>query len=438
MPVRKKSIKKVLLEFNSGDLIFAKVKGYPHWPARVDSVKDGPALSKKYSIFFFGTHETAQLSCKEIFPYEENKEKFGQQRPRAFFNAGLKEIEEDPTVAYEGVGFEDEQESDVEMRSEEQELDDKDLDYDEKDEVEAKSSDVKIKIKNSAPESDLVENYTVKSPEKLEKIKLKINLKDPYKKTKRKRSKKVSSKKLEANSSSSEDQIEEGVSSWKRKDTQKKNEVEIKDEEEEDAIKDETKDFPNKLKISYIKNSDEEPSKSLKTKIKLDLKNIDQSDVVEDKDEEVNDHKRPAEEQDEVCDEKKAKIYSDEPQGSDSAIDSNKSDSESTKLIESDLKPTALVAGVPRETFGEKCKRLTDELQLSLSRESPNIPKALSVLQEVDQIEFKQVQLADVQPLVASLKKVRKYRQDAEVMTKALLVYNKLKEKTYMGLRNGQ
>uniref|UniRef100_A0A2I3RA58 PC4 and SFRS1-interacting protein n=1 Tax=Pan troglodytes TaxID=9598 RepID=A0A2I3RA58_PANTR len=65
-------------DFKPGDLIFAKMKGYPHWSAGVDEVLDGAVKppTNKLPIFFFGTHETAFLGPKVIFPYSENKEKF--------------------------------------------------------------------------------------------------------------------------------------------------------------------------------------------------------------------------------------------------------------------------------------------------------------------------------------------------------------------------
>merc|ERR1739838_1111650 len=101
MPGKKKPSSKVWPTFEIGDLVFAKVKGYPHWPARIDHAKRGsPPMSKRYSIFFFGTHEVAQLSCKEVFKFDENKSKYGQRRSRAFFNEGLDEIEEDPCVGF--------------------------------------------------------------------------------------------------------------------------------------------------------------------------------------------------------------------------------------------------------------------------------------------------------------------------------------------------
>jgi len=129
MPPKKAGSALASMVYNPGDLIFAKVKGYPHWPARIDDYDpetNKPASKKfKYPIFFFGTHENARLTAAEVFPYEEYKEKYGIQRPRAFFNDGLWEIENDPTVLFrkedeEDANDEDDDESAVSSTEEEE------------------------------------------------------------------------------------------------------------------------------------------------------------------------------------------------------------------------------------------------------------------------------------------------------------------------------
>lgn len=83
--------------FTAGDLVFAKVKGYPAWPARIT----GQSSSGKYSVFFYGTFETAALKRSELWPYtQENREKFGPPNiKRKGYSEGLHQIENTPEIA---------------------------------------------------------------------------------------------------------------------------------------------------------------------------------------------------------------------------------------------------------------------------------------------------------------------------------------------------
>ena len=77
--------------FQQGDLVFAKVKGYPAWPARITSLSN----NGKYSVFFYGTYETATLKRSELWPYTQKyKDKFGPPNlKRKGYSEGLEQID---------------------------------------------------------------------------------------------------------------------------------------------------------------------------------------------------------------------------------------------------------------------------------------------------------------------------------------------------------
>ncbi|CAG9829129.1 unnamed protein product [Diabrotica balteata] len=75
--------------FKVGDKIFAKVKGYPVWPARIVS-----EAGKKFNVLFYGTGETGCISSDHLFYYLKNKKKFQKPLKSKDYIAAFKEIEE--------------------------------------------------------------------------------------------------------------------------------------------------------------------------------------------------------------------------------------------------------------------------------------------------------------------------------------------------------
>lgn len=84
--------------FQTNDRIFAKVKGYPAWPACVTGPND--AKGTRYKVYFYGTYETAVVKKEEMWFFNEaTKGKFGKQKRKGFAEA-IDEIENRPEVGY--------------------------------------------------------------------------------------------------------------------------------------------------------------------------------------------------------------------------------------------------------------------------------------------------------------------------------------------------
>uniref|UniRef100_A0A665U3Y7 PWWP domain-containing protein n=1 Tax=Echeneis naucrates TaxID=173247 RepID=A0A665U3Y7_ECHNA len=79
--------------FKPGDLVFAKMKGFPHWPARVHV-----GSKKRVPVFFFGTHQIGHLPPENIVPYVGNKMKYGSGVRIKGFTEGMWEIQNTPGV----------------------------------------------------------------------------------------------------------------------------------------------------------------------------------------------------------------------------------------------------------------------------------------------------------------------------------------------------
>ncbi|VFQ75013.1 unnamed protein product [Cuscuta campestris] len=85
-PGRKRGAKgvKTTSELSIGDLVLAKVKGFPAWPAKISRPEDWekPPDPKKYFVHFFGTGEIAFVAPADIQPFSsELKSKLSARHP---------------------------------------------------------------------------------------------------------------------------------------------------------------------------------------------------------------------------------------------------------------------------------------------------------------------------------------------------------------------
>lgn len=83
-------------EYFVGDLVFAKVKGYPPWPARITGIEKG-----KYAVFFYGTYEHASVKNNELFEFSAaNQENFiPKNSHRKNYMKGIEELRNTPEIA---------------------------------------------------------------------------------------------------------------------------------------------------------------------------------------------------------------------------------------------------------------------------------------------------------------------------------------------------
>jgi len=80
--------------FSVNDKVFAKIRGYPAWPAMVSGVKTDSPSRMRYNVYFYGTGERAECKPEDLCPYEENKARLGKPNKRKYFAEALLQIED--------------------------------------------------------------------------------------------------------------------------------------------------------------------------------------------------------------------------------------------------------------------------------------------------------------------------------------------------------
>ncbi|XP_046901705.1 PC4 and SFRS1 interacting protein 1a isoform X2 [Hypomesus transpacificus] len=352
-------------DFKPGDLIFAKMKGYPHWPARIDEVPDGAVKPSniKFPIFFFGTHETAFLGPKDIFPYLPNKDRYARPNKRKGFNEGLWEIENNPQVELNGPKM-----MPSDSMTEQDSDSNPELDED-GDKKKSKSEADQDSDKEDAPASPSGKRRGRKP--KTDKM---TSLQDLH---------------------GSGSDMESAESDRKRKraadERSRRGEEERRRRRDEGRARDEGKEPDAKRKRQTKEESSSE-------------------------DDEVRGRRRQhnTEEKDEGRRRK-------QDEGREPGKDEGKKGDGERKDKKKEI---------PTES---RLQRLHGEIKISLKIDNPDVNKCLAALDELGSLQLNTQHLQKHSELIATLKKIRRFKASQDVMDKASMLYNKFKSMFLVG-----
>ncbi|KAA8594712.1 hypothetical protein FQN60_011847 [Etheostoma spectabile] len=379
-------------DWKPGDLIFAKMKGYPHWPARIDEVPDGAVKPSniKLPIFFFGTHETAFLGPKDIFPYQPNKEKYAKPNKRKGFNEGLWEIENNPKVELTAP-------KPVAPES----FTEKDSDCSPEGEEEADDKGIQPKVPGNEAEQENVNEELEEEEEEEEEEGSQISEQGPQ------------------NQDGSTQRDSADVPKPKR--GRKK-----KSDAEQETDKNDAPASP--VSPSGAEGPKRRGRKPKTEKLLLLQQQQDQQGSGSEMDNAEFERKRKRAQEDKSKSGEEEKRKKEDSKGKEA--EGMEPEAKKKKKKKDDSSKTK----AERNTKTQKwIKILHSDIKISLKIDNPDVKKCLEALDDIGALQVTTQHLQKHSELIATLKKIRRFKASQDIMDKATMLYNKFKSMFLVG-----